>query len=205
MNSKLVITLSGLIWLTVLQAATPPAKFDVTLTVTQFRDVLASTSGGSSPTDHLIAIANENPNLCFLRNGTYARGTEKTTIRVQKDPNVPSGSNVRTDASVVLQFKIDANDGESYMPIGIAFRRADKSSPAAVECTTDRALATDTPFSGLNIAGDVLTVTNSPLRKASPNVSSDTHTTYKFSVIIQRKSDGAIGILDPEIENENLP
>jgi hypothetical protein len=201
MKTKFLITVLALTGLQALQAATP-TTFDVTLTVTQFRTVTQdplTSSGGGGLTDHTIAIANENPNLCFLHTGTYARGTEKTTIRVQKDRNA------QTHPNVVFQFKVTSSDGESYAPIGIAFARADKTSPAAVRCEMSSASAADTPFSGLNITNDVLTVVNSPLRKGNSNVSTDTHTTYKFSVVIQRKKDGAIGILDPEIENENLP
>lgn len=79
----------------------------------------------------------------------------------------------------------------------------DLAAAAAVneEWKARNAGGTKFPFSGVKVYGPTIEVTNRIARDAtSPNSQ-----VYKYSIVIQRLSDGAIAIIEPEIENQDPP
>jgi hypothetical protein len=92
--------------------------------------------------------------------------------------------------AVKLRFEITSGDSETYFPAGITFQH--ERTQAAAGCG-----ASDSPFSAMKVDGTLLEVTDTVINAPA------TRDTYKFSVLIQRARDGALGIIDPFIENEN--
>lgn len=111
----------------------------------------------------------------------------------------------------ILRFEITGELGQTnaYRPVGIAFRRADDTPPAAVAWSTGEHPLPLRPFSAFELNGHYVQITDIPQRRVmslDPEYSKKPWPrwiTYKFSIFIQRDSDGAIGIIDPYIENEN--
>ncbi|MBI4624529.1 MAG: hypothetical protein HY736_15095 [Verrucomicrobia bacterium] len=165
---------------------------DVAFTVTNFRNVLAASPNGAPLTDHAMTVVSPDPKKVFLHRGMYAKSPLPTTIRVMAP-------------GAVLKFTF-VGPGEIYHPVGISFERADGTVPTAVLWDSYPAASLTTPFTGLAITGATLQFTVTPLRglaTTAPGPNPPPYVTYKFSVSIQRQSDQVIGIIDPEIENEN--
>ena len=167
---------------------------DITLTVTRFRNLLEPAAGSAPLTDFIMTGPEEGNGR--LKMGDYQKGAPagaRYTLRVQRP-------------GVVLRFTIAARaDGERYLPVGIAFERGDGTAPTAVPVVTGNHGKTDTPFSDLEIKGATIQVLDRPLGgvPAKGETTPPRRVTYKFSVFIQRQSDGALGLIDPWIENEN--
>ncbi|MBI5690024.1 MAG: hypothetical protein HZC55_07965, partial [Verrucomicrobia bacterium] len=105
---------------------------------------------------------------------------------------------------VILRFSVVRFRGSAYLPIGIAFSQV--ITPArsrAVPCETGPVRTQVSPFGNLIISGGVLEITDQlpPARKRSS--ANPTFTEYRFSLLLQRGSDGALGLIDPVVENEN--
>ena len=166
-----------------------PKKVDVTLTVTKFCDILAGRLRKGSLAGHAIAVAKNKSNV-VLKTGFYQLNV-KGTIRVPRP-------------GAILRFNIKAQKkGTTYRPVGIAFARADKTRPMGVHWSTNRTIGRHTPFSGFQTDGRTMQITDLPLKRGNQHASPKNYTTYKFSVYIQRESDGRIGVIDPYIENQN--
>lgn len=168
---------------------------DVTLTVTRFQSVLDAT-GGSALTDFTMSGPEEGN--ARLKVGDFQKSSPpgmRHTLRVQR-PGVVFRLTVAADGA----------DGESYLPVGISFERADQTEPVALSCTTETRNKSDSPFSGLEINGSTVQFIDRPLSnvRAKGEEAPPRRVTYKFSVFIQRQRDGALGLIDPWIENENL-
>ena len=150
----------------------------VTLTVTKFVDVLTSE-------------AQEG-----------ARGT-LCDLHMEKHPRVAATAQAKGKPAALLvygggaTFCFDLRSkirGESFLPVGIAFRRQPHPAPGAAPADP---LARDTfSYASLHLAGRQLKITDH-FRQGGPRIR------YKFSVIIQRRHDGALGIIDPDIINES--
>lgn len=95
-------------------------------------------------------------------------------------------------ATLRLTIDSSADDKTTYYPAGVTFVREDS------KCLTEaeRLGQKDILQRRIMIDGQTLTFTDR-FKKGKENV------LYKFSVIIQRGSDGAIGIIDPGIENDS--
>jgi len=93
----------------------------------------------------------------------------------------------------VIRFTIaaSAKDNTRYFPAGITFVRDGGKNLSEVERLGRR----DFLQRRIVLDGQTLTFTDR-FKKGKEK------TLYKFSVILQRGSDGAIGIIDPGIENE---
>ncbi len=169
---------------------------DVILTVHRFRDAINGALRGGSLTDHDIDITNPNKK-CHLKDGDYQRRSGvigERTIRVESP-------------GAILRFIVAGAgaDTEIYHPIGIAFARADGTEPAAVFL---KFAQPNSPFNVVEAQLGILVIEDAIApglegRNPTGRTEIPPYITYKFSVIIQRKSDGAIGIIDPYIENQN--
>jgi hypothetical protein len=99
----------------------------------------------------------------------------------------------------ILRFQV-AGDGGPYWPVGLAFVRVNVPSPTAVLWGIGPWTIPGSPFTAVRFENGVLDVSDviasPPTDPASPKL-------FKFSLFIQRLSDGAIGIIDPYLENEN--
>jgi hypothetical protein len=160
---------------------------------------------------------------------------------------------VKNDGAL-LRFTIDPEAGsELYNAIAVTFARVDEKEPPprAIYFNNGQQTGAYTPFSALQLNGNVFQFTNTitgghqqtvlnPIpaepgtsavdailkarsvavkaartaaQQAGPAksgkdakpIKGPKWQTYKFSVIIQRHSDGAVGIIDPPIENEGDP
>lgn len=176
-------------------AAAALSTVDVTLTVTRFQSLLES-AGTNAPLSDFEMSGPEDGNG-RLKVGDYQKGSPpgaRHTLRVQRP-------------GVLLRFTIaPGSDGERYHPVGISFERADRTAPVAVPWTTGAHSPAGSPFSGLTIEGATIQVIDRPLGgvPAAGEANPPRRVTYKFSVFVQRERDGALGLIDPGIENENV-
>ncbi len=92
-----------------------------------------------------------------------------------------------------INFEIrlaSAQPGESYRPLGVIFRQK-----------TDRAISQPDPaglryFASSITANGTLVIQNKFLQRGDDG-------RYEFYVLVQRVSDGAVGMIDPDIDNQN--
>ncbi len=133
------------------------------------------------------------------------------SMQKNEDRSKPTTIHVGPDCPhAVITITIDSD--ENVVPVGIAFQRADGTKPNGVVCSTDPWRPKDpahpeepndsTPFSRLQITGNQLEITihRKRITKWTPKPS---HITYRYFVFIQNLDSGEIGIIDPEIEDEN--
>lgn len=176
-------------------AAGSLTNVDVTLTVTRFQSLFEATGGRVPLSDFEMSGPEEGNGR--LKIGDYQKGSPpgaRHTLRVQRP-------------GVVVRFTVaSATDGERYLPVGISFERADQTAPVAVPWTTEKRAPAGSPFSGLTIEGPTIQVVDRPIGgvPATSEPTPPRRVSYKFSVFVQRQSDGALGLIDPTIENENL-
>ena len=99
----------------------------------------------------------------------------------------PAGNKLKVKRDKAkLTFKVVAGDGGQYVPIDIAFREDADGPPVGYD-------SDDSPFEKVKVNGQKLEVTDSIQEMK----------TYKFSILVKRTSDNAIGMIDPFIENDN--
>ena len=136
----------------------------------------------------------------FLRQGSFQKNNNSlddrgpaTTIRVDCE---------RAEITITIT-------GKRFVPVGIAFRRADDYEPGAIACRTG-GRANPSPFSQLQIEEHELVFTDEPLGAIKGKWSGwntggnlPHHITYQFIVFVQDLVTGKVGIIDPEVENEN--
>jgi hypothetical protein len=116
------------------------------------------------------------------------------------------GSNkLEVERSVTLRFTLAWTGGDTYRPIAISFTRKAMEEfdqqPKAVYLT-DHKVGGWEPFSGLRLDGSSLEVHDKILTR-TPGKKDPHEKTFVFALLIQRESDGALGLIDPEIENDN--
>jgi len=142
---------------------------EVTITVTQFKDVLA-TQALKRDTDFLMTMGKEDPRAYIDGDNLFI-----------KSPGAP------------VRFSVDsaAGDPENYYPVGIAFVREREHN------TSDKQRLGLLNFPQNESRGDVRSFL---ITDSYQDVAKGVR--YKFSVILQRGSDGIIGIIDPGIEHD---
>jgi len=96
-------------------------------------------------------------------------------------------------ATLRLTIASTADDKTIYFPAGVTFVREDSKDLTVAERLGQK----DILQRRIMIDGQTLTFTDR-FKRGKESVR------YKFSVIIQRGSDGAIGIIDPGIENDHV-
>jgi hypothetical protein len=150
----------------------------LTLTVGKFVDVLASTAPAHRRnTECTVEMTTGHPRVVMGADGQK----KLPSIKVK-------GGKAR------LCFKLKSKNPEHrYFPLGIAFLRRGKIN--ASDAISDVLGRDDFSFDSVRLSRRSLFITDS-FKDCGP------HGSYKFSVIIQREHDGAIGIIDPGIENE---
>ncbi|HTX64421.1 MAG TPA: hypothetical protein VMD31_01500 [Opitutaceae bacterium] len=150
----------------------------VTLTVTKFVDVLASEAHEGARGTLYDMLVDKHPRAVP---GAPVKG-KLTTFQIYGG-----------EATICFEVKSKVR-GEQFLPVGIAFRR--QPHPASGGAPADP-LARDTfSYASLHMSGRQLKITDH-FRQGGPRIR------YKFSVIIQRRHDGALGIIDPDIINES--
>lgn len=155
--------------------ALKPVK--VTLTVTKFVDVLKSRArGGARNTKCKMKIAN-HPDAWMTK------GIKGGPPRL----NIAKGG-----ATICFWIK-SADPGYNYFPLGIAFKRWKDSAPRNKK--KDTLGRTNFSFASMHLYGRSLYITDN-----FNDCGADDR--YKFSVIIQRQHDGAIGIIDPPLDHD---
>ena len=170
------------------------ATIDVTLTVTRFQNLLEPGAAAAPLCDFEMKGPDDGNGR--LKVGDFQKGSPagaRHTLRVQRP-------------GVMLRFTIEPGpEGERYLPVGISFERADRTLPMAVPWSSDARAPAGSPFSGLTIEGPTIRVLDQPIGGVLANgeVTPPRRVTYKFSVFVQRQRDGALGVIDPGIENEN--
>ena len=184
----------------VAQTNDPLPVLRVTFTVTDFKPVPDARAESQRPqnqrrlTGHAMEMADLAPKY-LLKTGDEQWRRErddqnKRTIRVSQP-------------GAILQFTVKG-PGDTYEPIGITFERSD--SEDFKEVPVDKP---ESPFSELKVDATALQFKNVPLygqegmSGGKKQATRPTHITYKFSLHIKRASDGAVGIIDPYVENEN--
>jgi hypothetical protein len=151
----------------------------VTLSVTDFQDILptaASRGGYETAKEHLTKA-----DLLLEKNDRVSRceTAEGQQLQVQKGGPVP------------FRFMVeDAHKKETYFPVGIAFK-CFGTVGTAIDHKMHRSFST----AGVHIIGSNLYF--------NYNYSDGLTVGYEFFLIIQRESDGLVGIIDPGIKNAN--
>ena len=120
--------------------------------------------------------------------------TQAVTTPVQQpgnpvviDPGPPQV--MKVSGPVDIQYNVVSSTGGSgvYRPLGLALKGAqDNNDKHGWDI-----------FENVRIGPDTLTIRNNYTRKGNQK-----KMRFKYYVLVQRKSDGEIGIIDPEIENE---
>jgi len=127
-----------------------------------------------------------------------ARGGRATDYAMKLGSNDPraeiKGNDIyikRPGATLRFTIASSAADQMRYYPIGISFlREGDRSSSDA-----QRLGLLNFPQNQTRMDGPTLTITDAYKDEAR-------YVRYKFSVVVQRGSDGRIGIIDPGIVHE---
>lgn len=124
------------------------------------------------------------------------RGTEYIMKLASKDPRVEIKGNAIyvKPPGAVLRFTIISARGQKtrYFPVGITFvREGDRNSS-----DEQRLGLLNFPQSDIHMERQRLVITDSYKDKAKC-------VRYKFSVIVQRGSDGKVGIIDPDIVHDH--
>lgn len=164
-----------------LRNALKPAE--VALEVIEFRDVLA-TDGPVAKRRSLLENALRHP-----RGSTARMTVSRPHPRVRIDSKEPDTLKVKAPGATI-RFTIAPGQ---YYAIGIAFwLRAGVANPGV----NARLGLMDIEPCTIHRFGHVLYVTDT-FKNRKPFAK------YKFSVVIQRASDGALGIVDPGIEHDS--
>jgi hypothetical protein len=163
-----------------MQSMKPTSKTaNVTLTVSKFVDVLTSEEPhGKRNTECEMKAEPNHPQV------TMDPGSKGTTPTLK----VKGGS-----TTVCFQIK-SKNPRNKYFPLGIAFRR--RTNRGSNDSRDDILGRKDFSFGSMHLFGRSLYITDH-FKNCGPG------RRYKFSVIIQRQHDGAIGIIDPDIVHES--
>lgn len=142
---------------------------EVTITVTQFKDVL-TTEASKRDTEFSMTMGKEDPRAYI------------------------EGDNLFIKSPAPVRFSVDsaAGDPENYYPIGIAFVREREHN------TSDKQRLGLLNFPQNESRGDVRSFL---ITDSYQDVAKGVR--YKFSVVLQRGSDGIIGIIDPGIEHDS--
>jgi len=151
---------------------------NITLTVVKFVDVLSSEApAGARNTECEMTVEANHPQV--TGNGTTKGKSASVTVK---------------GGSATLCFQIKSRSRKhQYYPLGIAFRRrTTRGQPVSEAEILGRK---DFSFGSVHLFGRSLYITDH-FKDCGPRCR------YKFSVIIQRQHDGAIGIIDPGIEND---
>ncbi|MFT3830881.1 MAG: hypothetical protein QM691_14355 [Opitutaceae bacterium] len=153
-----------------------------------------ATSRTNSPAEVVITVTEFRPVLSPELRG--ARDTGYTMKLKGRHPRVSLKDDtlvVKAPGAVIrLTIAAAAGDKTKYYPAGITFVREDSEKLSEAL----RLGRPDLLQRKIVIDGQTLTFTDR-FKKGTEN------TLYKFSVILQRGTDGAIGIIDPGIENDN--
>lgn len=151
-----------------------------------------ATSRTNSPAEVVITVTEFRPVLAPELSG--ARDTGYTMKLKRPHPRVSLNDDtlVVKAPGAVIRLTIAAKDKIKYYPAGITFVREDSDGLSE----SLRLGRPDLLQRKIVIDGQTLTFTDR-FKKGTENV------LYKFSVILQRGTDGAIGIIDPGIENDN--
>lgn len=149
---------------------------EVIISVTEFRDVLTSTKPRTRE------LSGRETDYCMALKKEDPRAYINGSCLYVKRPGAP------------IEFSLVAGDGEKekYFPVGITFVRHAEQN----EDDEERLGLWNFRQDGTHAKRHTLSVVDSYSDKKSAR--------YKFSVIIQRGSDGAIGIIDPDIIHDDL-
>ena len=151
---------------------------EIVFSIVRFRNLL-SPHAGSPTTRHRMQLVNPNE--------AVALAERKSSERIL----IHSG-----EATIRFTIKPDANN-DVYFPIGIAFKLRPGKGKAASGDILGRK-----DFSRENVRLGV----NDLIIKAShfEGCGSTPQHRYKFSLFIQRERDGALGVIDPAIDDDHI-
>jgi hypothetical protein len=153
-----------------------------------------ATSAASLPAEVTITVIRFS-DVLSAKPARGGRGTGYTLKLRKKHPQVSlKGDDIYVKSpGAIIRFTLTPSPGEkeSYFPLGIAFVREG-------ECNRDdleRLGLLNFPQGQTRVDGHSLVIADS-YKDDEPNIR------YKFSVVVQRGSDGRIGIIDPGIRHE---
>jgi hypothetical protein len=136
----------------------------------------------------------------YQKEATYKTNPKTpTTVRLEK---------AHDRGTVEFRIVVDKNDPSAYHVVGVVFVRADGTKPLGIPFSTGKHPHDNFPFGNVKI-NDPLNTIEIDLHKTNHlptdenNSGTATHRTYRFMIFIQRASDGAIAVIDPEIEDPN--
>jgi hypothetical protein len=155
------------------------AKVKLTVNDAAFQDVLNPSNGRSN------TVADMD---------WEDEGKKHNRVRIEKPVGADNTALFVKPGGATIRFKIVSAGGQdTYYPLGIAFVR--KNEDQANEQDPNRLGRLNFEQSQIRPEDDCIFVTDGFKDDGEPDE-------YKFSIIIQRKSDGAIGIIDPDIIHE---
>ena len=161
----------------------------VTITVTTFRKFATTLE----PTRY-CAIDVEMPPLGAPPPNAPAGTPADITFFQQNGNTNKNGKFLFNDkASLEITVKPRAGINATYVPLGVAFRR---STACNHGCDI---LGRDVLQASIEPKTNIITIRN---RFDHPH-STPEPVVYEFYILIQRESDGALGVIDPDIENKD--
>lgn len=129
--------------------------------------------------------------------------------RYQKPEEMGKETNIQIHSAnyvnLTLKFRITDSAGNegTYYPVGLALNRADGTRPAGAPASAKR--THPSPFSMLKLNPTLgrfeFLVEKLNVPPHDPANVNRTHTTYQYTVFFQHLETGAIGVIDPQIEN----
>jgi hypothetical protein len=156
---------------------------EVVFKVTGFKDVLTV----GAPAARSISLSSNMLSNCRGTSATMALSKRHPRVRIK--PKEPATLRIKAPGATI---RFTVTPGE-YYPIGIAFWLLEGASKPSVNA---RLGLLDIEPCEIRRFGHVLYITDT-FKNQEP------YARYKFSVIIQRANDGALGIIDPDIIHES--
>jgi hypothetical protein len=166
----------------ILAQALSPACFTLTVNPKDFHDVLTcKESANKRNTSALVVPKNpDHPCVKYHTDGKFHVRLKGATIRfevISSDPN------------------------EDYYPVGVAFKML-KGAETKLKVSLGNPAKIDKRLTDLNFSQSKIGCDKHELTFTDEFRDKGHDAQYEFSVVIQRGSDGAIGIIDPDIIHE---
>jgi hypothetical protein len=166
-----------------LAQALSPACFTLIVNPNNFHDVLTCKAGANRrSTSALVVPANPNhPCVKYYKD-------RKIHLRIK---------------GATIQFVIKSSDpNEDYYPVGVAFKMLKGAEPELMKVPRGARAKIERRLTDLNFSQSKIGCDKHKLTFTDEFRDKGHDARYEFSVVIQRKCDGAIGIIDPDIIHE---
>ncbi|MBM3856209.1 MAG: hypothetical protein FJ399_24125 [Verrucomicrobia bacterium] len=143
-----------------------------------------------------ISTTNESPRWCVLGDSTQTPPVPKMTLT--PDPSINnivfvSGNTISTTGNAAIIFEFTISSPSALTPLGIAFQQTAVGTGG--NAPDEDGSLTFNPADLSSKSANKIKVNNNRTKKNSAK--------WKFYILVQRTSDRALGIIDPDVQNDN--